>query len=113
MVSVNVEQQHINVKSFVRIVKSATEAYESLKKVYGDECLSHTQVFKWFRRFKEVMEEIRDDQHPSCPSTSKTDTDIKKVCEIVRQNHHLSIQAVAELTSKRKLFDRFYITVST
>ena len=34
---------------------------------------------------------------PGRPSTSKTDANIKKVGEIVQQNHHLSIRAVAEL----------------
>ena len=42
-------------------------------------------------------EEIRDDQRPGRPSTSKADANIEKVGEIVRQNRHLSIRAVAEL----------------
>jgi hypothetical protein len=56
MLSVNVEKS-VNVKFCVKIVKSATELYDLLKKLYGDECLSHTQVFKWFKRFKEGREE--------------------------------------------------------
>jgi len=101
MLSVNVEQC-VNVKFCVKLGKSATETYDLLKKVYGDECLSHTQIFKWFKRFKEGREEIRDDQHPGHPSTSKTDANIKKVGEIVQQNHRLSIQAVAELINNDK-----------
>ena len=34
----------VNVKFCVKLWKSATETYNLLKKVYGDECLSHTQV---------------------------------------------------------------------
>jgi len=75
----------------VKLGKSATETYDLLKKVYGDECLSYTQVFEWFKRFKEGREEIGDDQRPSRTSTSKTDTNIEKVSEIVPQNHRLSI----------------------
>jgi len=37
MLSVNVEQ-HVNVKFCVKLGKSATETYDLLKKVYGDEC---------------------------------------------------------------------------
>jgi len=70
MLSVNVEQ-HANVKFCVKLGKSATETYDLLKKVYGDECPSRTQVFKWFKRSKEGREEIRDDQHPGHPSTKK------------------------------------------
>jgi hypothetical protein len=68
MLSVNVEQR-INVKFFVRIGKSTTEMYNWLKKVYGDECLSHTEVFEWFKRFKAVREEIGYGQRCGRPST--------------------------------------------
>ena len=51
MLNVNVEQR-ANVKFCVKLGKSATETYYLLKKVNGDECLSHTQVFEWFKRFK-------------------------------------------------------------
>jgi len=81
----------------VKLGKSATGTYDLLKKVYDDECLSRTQVFEWFERFKEGREEIGDNQRPGHPSTSKTDTNIENVSEIVQQNRHLSIRAVAEL----------------
>jgi hypothetical protein len=55
MLSVNVEQR-VNVKFCVKLGKSATETYDLLKKVYGYECLSRTQVFEWFKRFKEGRE---------------------------------------------------------
>jgi len=90
-------EQHVSVKFCVKLEKSATQTYDLLKKVYGDECLSHTQVFEWFKRFKEGREEIGDNQHPSRPRTSKSDANYEKVGEIVRQNHRLSIRAVAEL----------------
>ena len=57
--------------------------------------VSRTQVFEWFKRFKEGREEIGNDQRPDRPSTSKTDANIENVGEGVRQNHRLSIRAVA------------------
>jgi hypothetical protein len=51
--------------------------------VYGDECLSCTQVFEWLKRFKEERGKIEDDLCPSQPCTSKTDANIEKVGEIV------------------------------
>jgi len=81
MFSVNVEQR-VNVKFCVKLGKSTTEMYDLLKKVYGDECLSCTQVFELFKIFKEGREEIGDDQFPTRPSTSKTDANIEKVGEI-------------------------------
>jgi hypothetical protein len=84
-------EQHFNMKFCVRIGKSTTETYDLLKKVYGDECLSHTQVFRWFKRFKEGREEIGDDQRPSLPSTSKTDAKIEKLVKLFDKIHHLNI----------------------
>jgi hypothetical protein len=43
----------------------------------------NTQVFEWFKGFKEGREEIGDDQRPGHPNTSKTDANIEKVGEIV------------------------------
>jgi len=86
----------------VKLGKSTTETYDLLKKVYGDECLSRTQFLEWFKRFKEGREEIGDNQRPSRPSTSKTDANIEKVGEIVRQNRRLSIRALAELINTDK-----------
>jgi len=96
MLSVNMEQC-VNVKFCVKLGKSATETYDLLKKVYGDECLSRTQVFELVKWFKEGREEIGDYQCPARPNTSKTDANIEKVGETVRQNHRLNIRAVAVL----------------
>jgi len=77
------EEQRVNVKVCVEHGKSAIETYDLLKKVYGDECLSCTQVFEWFERFKEGREEIGDDQRPGRPSTSKTDANIEKLVKLL------------------------------
>jgi len=90
-------EQRVDVKFCVKLGISSTETYDFLKKVYGDECLSRTRVFVSFKRFKEGRKEIGYDQRPCRPSTSKTDANIEKVGEIVRQTHPLSIRAVAEL----------------
>ncbi|KAJ8962279.1 hypothetical protein NQ318_018258 [Aromia moschata] len=52
MLSVQMEQW-VNLKFLVKLGKTFTEAYAMLKEVYGNECLSCTQVFEWFKGFKE------------------------------------------------------------
>jgi hypothetical protein len=59
ILSVKVEQR-VNVKFLAKLGKSATEIYSLLMEVYGDECLSRTQVFKWFKIFKEGRGEIEE-----------------------------------------------------
>jgi hypothetical protein len=85
MLSLKVEQR-VSVKFLAKLGKSATETYSLSMEVYGDECLSRTQVFEWFKRFKEGRGEIEDIARPCRPCTSKTDVNIEKVCEIVRKN---------------------------
>jgi hypothetical protein len=57
MLSHKVEQR-VNVKFLAKLGKSATEMYNLLMEVYGDECLSCTQIFEWLKRFKVGRGEI-------------------------------------------------------
>ncbi|KAJ8957108.1 hypothetical protein NQ318_007323 [Aromia moschata] len=77
MLSVQMEQR-VNLKFLVKLGKTFTEAYAILKEVYGNECLSHTHVFEWFKRFKEGRETTEDDPRVERPSTSKKRTKILK-----------------------------------
>jgi len=60
MLSANVEQR-VNIKFLTKLGKSATETFNLLTEVYGDKCLSRTQVFKWFKKFKEGRKYVGDD----------------------------------------------------
>jgi len=60
MLSANVEQG-VNIKFLTKLGKSATETYNLLTEVYGDQCLSRTQVFELFKKFKEGKEYVGDD----------------------------------------------------
>ncbi|KAJ8960180.1 hypothetical protein NQ318_003903, partial [Aromia moschata] len=53
-------EQRVNLKCLVKLGKT----YEMLKEVYGNECLSCTQVIEWFKRFKEGRETTEDDPRP-------------------------------------------------
>jgi hypothetical protein len=58
---VGVKVQHrVSVKFLAKLGKFATETHSLLMEVYGDECLFCTQVFEWFKRFKEGRGEIEE-----------------------------------------------------
>ncbi|KAJ8954449.1 hypothetical protein NQ318_011125 [Aromia moschata] len=71
-------EQRVNLKFPIKLGKTFAEAYEMLQEVYGNECLSRTQDFEWFKQFKEGRETTEDDPHPKWPSSSKTDENIEK-----------------------------------
>jgi len=73
--SANVEQR-VNIKFLTKLGKSATETYNLLTAVYGDQCLSRTQVFEWFKKFKEGREDVGDDPKSGHPSTAKTQENV-------------------------------------
>ncbi|KAJ8954775.1 hypothetical protein NQ318_014885 [Aromia moschata] len=56
--------QRVNLKFLVKLGKTFTGAYAMLKEVYGNECLSSTQVFEWFKWFKMGREITEDDPRP-------------------------------------------------
>jgi hypothetical protein len=68
----------VKVKFLARLVKSTTETYSLLMEVYGDECLSCTQVIVWFKRFEEGRGKIEDNLRPGWPCMSKTGATFKK-----------------------------------
>ncbi|KAJ8961821.1 hypothetical protein NQ318_021436 [Aromia moschata] len=76
-------EQRVNLKFLVKLGKTFTEAYAMLKEVYGNECLSRTQVFEWFNEGRETTE---DNPCPGRPSTSKTNENIEKSGKSVKKS---------------------------
>jgi hypothetical protein len=46
-------EKRICMKFYFKIGKTATETYQLLRQAFGEEAIGRTQVFDWFRRFKE------------------------------------------------------------
>ena len=85
-------EQRINIKLCVKLGKTATETLQMLCDVYGNSSMFRTRVFEWHKRFVECRE---DDPKSGRPCTSKTDTNIKKVRELVRSDRRLTIRIIA------------------
>lgn len=56
--------QRANIKFYFKLGKTFTEAYELMKQVYANNCLSHASVHERFKRFKEGGEDIKGDEQP-------------------------------------------------
>lgn len=95
-------EQRVNIKFLTKLGKSATETYNLLAEVYGDQCLSRTQVFEWVKKFKKGREDVGDDPKSGRPSTAKTQENVEKVGRIVQGDRRLSIRAISELTNINK-----------
>lgn len=67
-----------------------------LVQAFGNEALSKSRTFEWFRRFKEDRESVEDDQRLGRPSTAITPENITKIREIIHQDRRQTIHDVAE-----------------
>ncbi|EFN87396.1 Putative uncharacterized protein FLJ37770, partial [Harpegnathos saltator] len=66
-------EQRICLKFCVANEISFTNAFRMLQKVYGDDCLSKTSTFEWFKKFQEGRESVEDDPRSERSSTSTDD----------------------------------------
>jgi len=67
-----------------------------LVQVYGDNAMKKTAVYKWVKRFSEGRESVTDEERSRWPATSRTEENIAKVCQIMRENHQLTVRSIAE-----------------
>jgi transposase len=74
-------EQRMNTRLF-NLGKMQRETCEVLQTVCGDEALSRSSVFRWFKRFNGGSEDLQDDPKCGRPSTSKnadTKTDVREM----------------------------------
>jgi len=54
-----------------KIEKTATETYQLLQQAFREDAMGRTQVFDWFRRFKNGRTSVESDLRSGRPSTSR------------------------------------------
>jgi len=88
-------EQRTNITFLVKLGKSGNEIREMLVQVYGDNAMKKTAVYKWMKRFSEGRESVTDEERSGWPATSRTEENIAKICQIVRDNHRLTVRSIA------------------
>jgi len=83
-------EQLTNIKFLVKLGKSGNETRKMLVQVYGDNVMKKTAVYKWVKRFSEGRENVTDEERSGWPATSRTEENIAKLRQIVRENRRLS-----------------------
>ena len=67
-----------------------------LQKVYGDDAMKKTEVYKWVKRFSEGRESVTGEERSGRPATSRTEENVVNVCQIVLENSRLTVRSIAE-----------------
>ena len=58
--------------------------------------MNKTAVYKWVKRFSEGRESVTDEERSGRPATNRTEENIAKVRQIVRENRRLTVRKIAE-----------------
>ena len=62
----------------------------------GDNAMKKTAVYKWVKRFSEGRGSVTDEERSGRPATSRTEENIAKDPQIVRENRRLTVRNIAE-----------------
>ena len=66
------EEQTVAIKFCVKTGRSAVETIELINMVYGSAAMSRTIVYRWYARFRDGREDVKDEARSGRPSTART-----------------------------------------
>jgi hypothetical protein len=90
------ENVETNIKFLLKLGKSGSKIRGMLVKVYGDNGMKKTAVYKWLTCFSEGRESVTDEESSGRPATSRTEENIAKVHQLVHENRRPTVRSIAE-----------------
>ncbi|XP_025268578.1 histone-lysine N-methyltransferase SETMAR-like [Camponotus floridanus] len=89
-------EQRAVIKFNAKLGKSASETFRLMQQVYGDACLSRSNVFVWHKRFLHDRESLEDDEHTGRPILIRKPEAVEKVCDFVANDRNASLKMMEE-----------------
>ncbi|VVC35518.1 Hypothetical protein CINCED_3A017225 [Cinara cedri] len=89
-----INEQRVCIKFCLKLGKNATETYTMIKTAFGDDSLSCSVTFEWFKRFKDGQQSINDPRSGR-PSTSRNDYVVANIYKKVRNDRRLTVRELA------------------
>ena len=56
-----------------------------MQKVYGDECLSRSTIYEWFKRFEEGRENLNGDERSGLPISAVNEENVEIAWEFIKK----------------------------
>ena len=73
------EEQRVAVKFCVKSTKRAVETIELINKACGRAAMSRANVYRWYARFRDGREDVKDDARSGRSSNARTDENVESV----------------------------------
>ena len=67
-----------------------------MRQVYGDNCLSRVQIFRWYARFKSGVKTIEDEARPGRPFSVRNEGLIAKVSKRIQEERCVTVRMMAD-----------------
>jgi len=93
--SSSMEQRTI-IKFCFKLRKTGAETVEMMRQVYGDNCLSRAQIFRWYAQFKSGVETTEDEARPGRPFSVPNKGLIAKVRERTQEERCATVRMMAD-----------------
>jgi len=84
-------KEHVSIMFCFLLGKTVAETVTMPREAFKEEDLSQARVYKWFSQFKHGDMLLEDQPQYGHPSTSRTDENIQKICEVIMFDHRQTI----------------------
>ena len=69
---------------------------ELVRQVYGDNCLSRAQIFRWYARFKSGVETSEDEARPGHPFSVRNEELVAKMRKRIQEERCVTVRMMAD-----------------
>ena len=90
------KEQRVCIKFCANLGKRAMETLTMIQQTFGDQNLSHAQMFQWHAWFKTGCTSVDDDEHKGRPTSCTTHETVARIQELVRQDRRQIIHNIAK-----------------
>ena len=74
-----------------------------MQKAYGNEALKRSKDFRWFSRFREGRELVKDDERGGRPKSTRNEVNIAAVADLVKNDRQIASRMIAESSNIPRL----------
>ncbi|UYV74681.1 hypothetical protein LAZ67_12000522 [Cordylochernes scorpioides] len=97
-------EQRICINFCYKIEKSASETLDLLKLAFGNENVNKPTTFRWFSRFKNGMESVKDEKRVGRTILHRNPEKVSQISNLIKENPRIGLRDIEEETGISKSF---------